>query len=137
MFPLVGAIADIVRQLASLLDTRSGFRLAITEATDWYDNLTRKSQTLWSFSAAPGGSTPAWPDWNTQVQSLLSEADLEAIRTEVDREIEEATDRALEAPTPTADTVKWWVYSSIDPTSREFDSPPEYGESRDLRMMPS
>jgi 2-oxoisovalerate dehydrogenase E1 component len=60
---------------------------------------------------------------------LLTEAELGAIRTEVDREIEEASDRALEAPTPKAESALWWVYSSIDPTSREFDSPPEYGDA--------
>ena len=58
---------------------------------------------------------------------LLTEAELAQIRAEVDREIEEATDRALEAATPPAESAMWWIYSSIDPTSREFDSPPEYG----------
>jgi 2-oxoisovalerate dehydrogenase E1 component len=60
---------------------------------------------------------------------LLTEAELAAVREEVDREIEEATDRALAAPAPAADSATWWVYSSLDPTSREFDSPPEYGEA--------
>ena len=60
---------------------------------------------------------------------LITEKELEGLRAEVDREIEEATERALEAPTPPADSASWWVYSSIDPTSREFDSPPEYGDA--------
>jgi 2-oxoisovalerate dehydrogenase E1 component len=60
---------------------------------------------------------------------LLTDADLAEIRAEVDREIEEATDRALEAPTPPAESAMWWVYSSIDPTSREFDVAPEYGDA--------
>jgi 2-oxoisovalerate dehydrogenase E1 component len=60
---------------------------------------------------------------------LLTEGELQAVREEVDREIEEATDRALDAPAPAADSATWWVYSSIDPTSREFDSPPEYGDA--------
>ncbi len=60
---------------------------------------------------------------------LLTEAELAAVREEADREIEEAADRAVEAPTPPAESALWWVYSSIDPTSREFDSPPEYGAS--------
>ena len=58
---------------------------------------------------------------------LLTAAELTAVREEVDREIEEATDRALAAPTPPAESAMWWVYSSIDPTSREFDVAPEYG----------
>ena len=58
---------------------------------------------------------------------LLTEAELAAVREEVDREIEEAADRAVAAATPQAESALWWVYSSIDPTAREFDSPPEYG----------
>jgi 2-oxoisovalerate dehydrogenase E1 component len=58
---------------------------------------------------------------------LLTAAELTAVREEVDREIEEATDRAIAAPTPPAESATWWVYSSIDPTSREFDVAPEYG----------
>ncbi len=58
---------------------------------------------------------------------LLTEAELAAIRAEVDLEVENATDRALQAPAPAAESAAWWVYSSIDPTTREFDSPPEYG----------
>ena len=60
---------------------------------------------------------------------LLTATELAAVREEVDREIEEATDRVLAAPTPPAESALWWVYSSIDPTSREFDSPPEYGDA--------
>ena len=58
---------------------------------------------------------------------LMTEADFETLKAEVDRGIEEALDRAGEAPTPPAESATWWVYSSIDPTSREFDSPPDYG----------
>ncbi|MEO5762076.1 MAG: dehydrogenase E1 component subunit alpha/beta [Vicinamibacteria bacterium] len=60
---------------------------------------------------------------------LMTEAELAELRAEVDREIEEAADRAAEMPTPAAESAPWWVYSSIDPTSREFDSAPEYGEN--------
>ncbi len=63
-------------------------------------------------------------------EDLLVESELAAVRAEVDREVEEAADRALEAPTPAAESATWWVYSSIDPTSREFDSPPEYGDAQ-------
>ena len=62
-------------------------------------------------------------------EGLLSEQTIAELQREVDLEIDEATDRALEAPTPAAESATWWVYSSIDPTSREFDSPPEYGDA--------
>jgi 2-oxoisovalerate dehydrogenase E1 component len=60
---------------------------------------------------------------------LLTEAELAKVREEVDHEIDDATDRAIAAATPPAESVLWWTYSSIDPTSREFDSPPEYGDA--------
>jgi 2-oxoisovalerate dehydrogenase E1 component len=62
-------------------------------------------------------------------EDLLTEADLASVRAEADRGIQEAADRALEAPPPAAESASWWIYSSIDPTSREFDSPPEYGDA--------
>jgi 2-oxoisovalerate dehydrogenase E1 component len=60
---------------------------------------------------------------------LLTEDELAKVREEVDHEIDDATDRAIAAATPPAESVLWWTYSSIDPTSREFDSPPEYGDA--------
>jgi 2-oxoisovalerate dehydrogenase E1 component len=50
---------------------------------------------------------------------------LDAVRAEVDREIEEAVKAALEAPRPDPATVYEHVWSKeIDPTSSQFDVPP-------------
>ncbi len=62
-------------------------------------------------------------------EGRLTEADLASVRAEADRGIEEAAERALQAPPPAAESASWWIYSSLDPTSREFDSPPEYGDA--------
>jgi 2-oxoisovalerate dehydrogenase E1 component len=55
---------------------------------------------------------------------LVSEAGLAEIAASVDQEIARATDDALAAPKPTADTAGDWVFSpDIDPTSAAFDTP--------------
>jgi 2-oxoisovalerate dehydrogenase E1 component len=55
-----------------------------------------------------------------------TEADLGALLAEVDAAIARATDDALAAPKPTADTAGLWVFSpDVDPTSAAFDTPGE------------
>ena len=57
-------------------------------------------------------------------EGLATESDLAAIAEDVDREIAEATSRAIAAPKPTADTVTRFVYSpDVDPTSDAFATP--------------
>ncbi len=52
-----------------------------------------------------------------------TDAELEAIREEVDAEILDATDDALLQPQPAASTVHYAVYSpDVDPTSEQFDT---------------
>jgi 2-oxoisovalerate dehydrogenase E1 component len=59
-----------------------------------------------------------------KTQGLMSDADLDAIARDVDREINEAADAALRAPKPSKDTATWYVYSpDVDPTSEAFDTP--------------
>ena len=56
-------------------------------------------------------------------EGLASEEDLEAIRAEVDREVDAATERALESPQPGPETALRFVYSpDVDPTSDEFST---------------
>jgi 2-oxoisovalerate dehydrogenase E1 component len=57
-------------------------------------------------------------------EGLASESDLEAIVKEVEREISDATDRAIQSEKPAADTATLYVYSpDVDPTSEAFDTP--------------
>jgi 2-oxoisovalerate dehydrogenase E1 component len=57
-------------------------------------------------------------------QSLISHEELAAMAKDVDRELAEATDRALKAPKPARSTAMFWVYSpDVDPTSDAFDTP--------------
>jgi 2-oxoisovalerate dehydrogenase E1 component len=58
-------------------------------------------------------------------EGILDEKELEAAEAEVDREIREATDRALVAELPAVDSIELWVYSpDVDPTSKQFEAEP-------------
>ncbi|MFN2420518.1 MAG: thiamine pyrophosphate-dependent enzyme [Gemmatimonadota bacterium] len=58
-------------------------------------------------------------------EGIATEEELEAVRNEVDREIETATERALAAIQPEPDTATLHVYSSeVDPTSDAFATDP-------------
>jgi 2-oxoisovalerate dehydrogenase E1 component len=61
-------------------------------------------------------------------EGVLEEREMEAIEAEVEREILEATDRALVAELPSLDSVYDGVYSpDVDPTSSQFESVPNPG----------
>jgi len=56
-------------------------------------------------------------------EGVASEAELDAVRSEVTEEVSVATDTALAAPQPAADTIYQFVYSpDVDPTSEQFDT---------------
>jgi 2-oxoisovalerate dehydrogenase E1 component len=59
-------------------------------------------------------------------EGILEESEIEALETEVDKEIVEATDRALAAELPARESIYKWVCSpDIDPTSRDFEATPK------------
>jgi 2-oxoisovalerate dehydrogenase E1 component len=59
-------------------------------------------------------------------EQMASEADLEALAADVDKEIAEAAEQALAAPKPERETAGWYVFSpTVDPASSEFDTEPE------------
>ena len=56
-------------------------------------------------------------------EGVASEAELEAIKAQVEEEIQVAADMALSSPQPKAETALLWVYSpDVDPTSEQFDT---------------
>jgi 2-oxoisovalerate dehydrogenase E1 component len=56
-------------------------------------------------------------------ERAASEADFDTIAAEVDREIAEATEKALAAPKPARETAGWYVFSpDVDPTSSDFET---------------
>jgi 2-oxoisovalerate dehydrogenase E1 component len=60
-------------------------------------------------------------------EGIVDEPELEALEAEVDREILEATDRALAAELPALDSIHRWIYSpDVDPTSKQFAAEPKF-----------
>jgi 2-oxoisovalerate dehydrogenase E1 component len=67
-------------------------------------------------------------------QGMLSEKDLKRLESEVDHEIRQAADKALEAPPPEPEKIMLYLYSpTVDPASERFDHPPKFhGEPRTM-----
>lgn len=62
-------------------------------------------------------------------EGILTDDEVEALKKEVDQDVRDAVDEALELPTPHPDTVLDYVYSpDVDPTSAEFDAEPQWDE---------
>jgi 2-oxoisovalerate dehydrogenase E1 component len=58
-------------------------------------------------------------------EGLAAPADLEHVARGVDKEVQEAADRAVRSPRPTPDTATLYVYSpTVDPTSTAFNTAP-------------
>ena len=59
-------------------------------------------------------------------EGLVTQDELQKIKDDVDKEIIEATDRALASPQPAPETATQFVFSpDVDPTSKEFDTEDE------------
>src|SRR5262249_28315232 len=57
-------------------------------------------------------------------QGFASRDDLDALRNDVDREVNDAARTALAAAKPAKDTATLWLFSpDVDPTSPAFDTP--------------
>ena len=64
-------------------------------------------------------------------EGILDEEGITRLEKEIDREVQEAADRALAAPAPTVNTVMNYVYSDvIDPTSPAFATQPKFRQAR-------
>jgi len=73
-----------------------------------------------------------YQDWLTT--GVIARADLDQIMQEVDREIQDFTDRALKAEQPARGNALQHLYSEeIDPTSGAFETQPNYSD--DVRTM--
>jgi 2-oxoisovalerate dehydrogenase E1 component len=72
-------------------------------------------------------------------EGILEEHELEAIESEVGREVIEATDRALHAELPSKDSIYQWVYSpDVDPTGKHFEAAPKFhGDPKTMVEMVS
>jgi 2-oxoisovalerate dehydrogenase E1 component len=60
-------------------------------------------------------------------EGILDEHDMETLEANVEREVLEATDRALTAESPAADSIRACVYSpDVDPTGKQFEAVPKF-----------
>ena len=60
-----------------------------------------------------------------KAEQFATDDELATIRQDVDREVNDAADRAVRAPKPSPDTVALYVYSpDVDPTVAAFSTPP-------------
>ncbi|MHC4955949.1 MAG: alpha-ketoacid dehydrogenase subunit alpha/beta [Planctomycetota bacterium] len=78
-----------------------------------------------------------FPKWLVE-NGFATEGEIEKIRAEVDAEIEEATEKALAAPTPppTEEHAETHVFSEeIDPTTDAFDTEPALEDSKPINMI--
>ena len=56
-------------------------------------------------------------------QGIATEAEIEAIKAQVEEEVAAATETALASPQPSTDSIYQYVYSpDVDPTSEQFDT---------------
>jgi len=70
-------------------------------------------------------------------ESIATAEEIEALEADVLREVQEASDRALEQPQPSKDTATKYLFSpDVDPTSKDFDTEnsPQF-EGGDLTMV--
>jgi 2-oxoisovalerate dehydrogenase E1 component len=72
-------------------------------------------------------------------EGILDERELEALETDVEREVLEATDKALHAAMPGKESIYDFVYSpDVDPSSKKFESVPKFsGEPKTMVEMVS
>ena len=74
-----------------------------------------------------------FPEW-LMAEGLLDDAGLQILTSEVDREVQETAERALQAAAPAAGSALRYLYSdTVDPTAREFESAPAFaGDARTM-----
>jgi len=72
-------------------------------------------------------------------EGILEESELNKLEADVDREIGEATDRALAAELPTKESIYQWVCSpDVDPRGKQFEAQPKFqGEPKTMVEMVS
>jgi hypothetical protein len=66
---------DAVLWRARRLDEIKAVRAAITDVEDWYRRIIRRGEGLWAFSGQTAAAPVSWPDWQSQVQDLWTEAE--------------------------------------------------------------
>jgi hypothetical protein len=76
-----GATQAVLERLAALEEIKA-LRDAVSQVEDWYRQLVRRGDELWTFSASRSGEEGpiAWRDWQGQVQNLFDQAETPSFR---------------------------------------------------------
>ncbi len=135
---------DFLRSYAAMSEAvahcRAGFGPALVHAhcTRPYSHSLSDDERLYKTpteraSEAERDPLVRYPEWLIE-NAIVAREELQRIIGEIDREVLEASDRALHAPKPALHSTLDYLYSHrIDPTSSQFDAAPVFsGEPRTM-----
>ena len=120
---------DAIQQALSYARSRQGPALIHATVVRPYSHSLSDDERLYKTPderAAEAGRDPiARMAEFLKAEGFASESELEALAKEVEREVNEAAERAIAAEKPARDTVELYVYSpDVDPSSPGFESTP-------------
>ncbi|HEY7445580.1 MAG TPA: dehydrogenase E1 component subunit alpha/beta [Vicinamibacterales bacterium] len=119
---------QVMREAVAYARARKGPALVHARVTRPYSHSLSDDERLYKTAAERAAEAERDPitllTAHLKGKRLVEDAELDAIRADVDREVNEAADCALKAPRPDPNTATLWVYSpDIDPTSSAFEGP--------------
>ena len=117
-----------MRQAVDYIRARKGPAAVHAKVTRPYSHSYSDDETLYKTKAERDDEAARDPitrmAHHLVASGLATDADLATILAEVETEINEAAEIALQAPKPARSTATQWVYSpDVDPTSPAFDTP--------------
>ena len=129
---------NTVSEAAAYVRARKGPALVHAKVTRPYSHSLSDDERLYKTAAereqeALRDPVVKYPEWLVS-EGHLDRHGLQLLVHEVDREIQEATERVLKAPPPPRGSAMVHLYSErIDPTSHQFESEPQFsGEPRTM-----
>jgi 2-oxoisovalerate dehydrogenase E1 component len=130
---------QVMREAVAYTRARKGPALVHARVTRPYSHSLSDDERLYKTAAERAAEAQRDPitllTAHLKDKRLAEDSELEAIRADVDREVNEAADRALKAPRPDPTTAALWVYSpDVDPTSSSFEGPVTPGGKPDTMV---
>ena len=120
---------QVMREAVAYARARKGPALVHARVTRPYSHSLSDDERLYKTSAERAAEAERDPitvlTQYLKGKRLVEDSELEAIRADIEHEVNQAADRALKAPRPDPDTAATWLYSpDVDPTSSAFEGPP-------------
>ena len=119
---------QVMREAVAYARARKGPALVHARVTRPYSHSLSDDERLYKTAAERAAEAERDPitvlTQYLKGKRLVEDSELEAIRADIEREVNQAADRALKAPRPDPDTAATWLYSpDVDPTSSAFEGP--------------